>query len=420
MTRYESYGFAGTVLVAKNGGIVLLKGYGLADRTRKIPNGPATRFEVASLTKTFTAAAVLQLESRGLLRTDDPLGKYLGRFPSPKDRATIHHLATHTGGLVREGTDLGEVLTRQAFVDAMKRTPAESQPGERYRYSNAGYSMLAAVIEVVSGTSYETYIRRHLFIPAGISGAGFRGDFTGPDGTLAKGYLGPPHAARESVEVAYPWGTRGAGGMIATVPEMYQWVIALEDTAVLPSAARAKMFQARPEEGYGWHVETDRRRGIPVIHKGGGMPQYASQILRYPSVGLLIIWASNNLQQRWRQALNHGLTASALGEPVELPPAVARVSPERLRHYESRCFIQAGASLSVQAGNGFLQIHGSDSLLPGPFYPVGQDTFAAFNPRLGTVTRLTFDSSSHHLAIESTENGQASRFSARCRKNRNG
>ncbi len=208
--------------------------------------------------------------------------------------------------------------------------------------------------------------------------------------------------------------------MIATVPEMYRWVLALEDTSVLPAAARAKMFQRWPKEGYGWHVETDRR-GIPLIHKGGGMPQYASQILHYPTPRLVIIWATNNLQQRWRQALNQGLTAAALGERVDLPPPVTRTRAEQLGRYQSRCSTEAGASVTVHADSGFLYLSGDRrTWSDGPYYPVGRDAFAAFDPRERTLTRLRFNSSAGTLVLGSEEKGRNTRLSARCEKDHRG
>jgi len=130
---YESEGFSGTVLVAKDGRVVLHEGYGFADKECRIRNDRDTLYEVASLNKTFTAAAILQLEARGKLATTDPIAKHLGHFPPPKDQATIHHLATHSAGLIVEGTDTGDGIDREAFIDTIKRIPAESLPGARER-----------------------------------------------------------------------------------------------------------------------------------------------------------------------------------------------------------------------------------------------------------------------------------------------
>jgi CubicO group peptidase (beta-lactamase class C family) len=153
LSRYADYGFSGTVLVVRDRRIVLLKGYGLADVERRVPNAAATRFEMNSMTKMFTAAAVLQLAARNRLQLDAPVARYFDGFLREKQDATVEQLAMHTSGLIVEGAALaGEA--RAAFVRDVGRTPRESPPGERYRYTNAGYSLLAAIVEATSGTTY--------------------------------------------------------------------------------------------------------------------------------------------------------------------------------------------------------------------------------------------------------------------------
>jgi len=412
LTRYASYGFAGSVLVAKGGTIILSKGYGLADRISHRPNTPGTLFEIGSITKTFTAAAILQLESQGRLRTTDSLSSYLGPFPAAKAAATIHHLATHTAGLLQDGALLEDVSTRDRFIESVKRTAPESPPGEHYRYTNAGYSVLAALVEVVSGQTYEDYVRQHLFAPAGLASAGFRGANARSDARLARGYLGPPGETRESLAVDLPWGTRGAGGIIASVPDLYRWVLALADTLVLSDSAREKMFYPRPNEGYAWRVTTDSS-GLPFISKGGGMPQYAGHILRYPSEDLVIIWASNNLQQRWRQALNRGLTAMALSRRVELPPAQVRLSPTGLGRMAVSCRASEGGGLTLRTGNGFLYAETNPLGLPldMPFFSTAREVLTGFDPSTGGLLTLRFSSQFDALDVALSD---GRRLSLRC------
>jgi CubicO group peptidase (beta-lactamase class C family) len=165
LTSYEAHGFAGTVLIVRRGEVVLLKGYGFADIPRRARNGPETRFEMNSMTKMFTGVSILQLASAGKIRLDAPIGQYLGPFPASKSDATVEQLAMHTAGLAVAGTQLAG-NSRGAFVAAMKSASMESPPGARYRYTNAGYSLLAAIIEVASGQTFEDYLRQHVFTPA--------------------------------------------------------------------------------------------------------------------------------------------------------------------------------------------------------------------------------------------------------------
>ncbi|HYC61950.1 MAG TPA: serine hydrolase domain-containing protein [Thermoanaerobaculia bacterium] len=305
LAGYEKDGFSGTVLVAKDGALVLHRGYGFANRERGIRNGTDTLFEVASLTKPFTAAAILQLEAQGKLKTSDPLERWLGPFPPGKAAATIHHLATHTGGLVPDGSDLGSGEDRDQFIAAVKAVAMESAPGGKYRYTNAGYSVLAAVIETVSGDPYATYLRRHIAPRAGLKDMYFRGE-TVPADRMALGYLGTADEAKHSAPPPLRWGTIGAGGMITTVADLHRWYVALRGGRVLDPPELQKMFHPWPTEGYGWHVERDAS-GRQMIHKGGGMREYATQMIEYPDDGVLIVWASNDLRTRWRQTLNRGI-----------------------------------------------------------------------------------------------------------------
>ena len=316
---FEREGFHGTVLVAVNDSVILEKGYGFANLERRVRNTPATLFEMNSITKTFTGAALLQLEARGRLRTSDSVVRYLGAFPAEKAGVTIDHLSSHRGGLVQAGTPL-DPSSREAFIRDVKATPRESAPGAAYRYTNAGYSVLAAVVETVSGRRYENYVRDELFAPIGISDARLRTEVRATDARIAQGYVGSPGDVQPGPPNPYGWGTIGAGGFYTTVRDIYRWYVALQSDRVLPAAQKRKMFAPRPKpsERFGWQVDTTAR-GSTMIHKGGGSDDFASQILAFPGERIVIVWASNNLVRRWRQTLNGVLPALAMGE---IPPSI--------------------------------------------------------------------------------------------------
>jgi CubicO group peptidase (beta-lactamase class C family) len=390
LRRYHEYGLSGTFLVAKDGPVVLHEGFGFADRDRHIPNGLGTVFEIASLTKTFTAAAILRLEMTGRLRTDDRIEAHLGPFPPAKARATLHHLLTHTAGLVREGTDV-DTPDREAFITMMKEAPPESPPGERYRYTNAGYSLLAAVVERVSGEPYEVFVRRELFGPAGLADAGFRGERPEDDPRLAWGYLGALGRLERGLRLPLHWGTKGAGGIVMTVGDLYRWLLALRGDRVLSAAAREKAFHAWPTEGYGWHV--GQERGRDVIHKGGGMPDFASHVVYYPRESLVVIFATNDLRQRWRQTLLRALPAVAFGEEPPLPPPIASVDAGALARLAGRYRTASGSLVEVQAHDGFLSL-GENTLavpLSVPFHPQSPTSFTGFDVQKAALVALRFD-----------------------------
>jgi CubicO group peptidase (beta-lactamase class C family) len=394
LTRLAAYGFTGTVLVAGDGQVVLLKGYGLADVDRGIPNSGGTRFEMNSMTKMFTGVAILRLAAQGRIRLSDPIARYFTSLPPAKQRATISQLATHTSGLIVRGTPLAGD-SREAFVRDVARTPIESPPGERYRYTNAGFSLLAALIEKVSGEPYEHYLRHHLFIPAGMTSALFRNEIPRNDPRFAHGYVGTPQGLEPGPPNPYVWGTIGAGGVWCTVGDMYRWVTALEGGRVLGQAEWRTLLAPPPPpalEAFGWHVETTGDGG-DLIQKGGGSDDFASHILYYPHEHVVVIWASNNLRQRWRRTLN-GVLPKLIFDSTDadsLPPVVAL--PAATLQARSGRYFSTGKPLELLAGPGYLYAAANALRVPIDVMFFPQDTlhFTAFDPSTGQRTRLSFD-----------------------------
>jgi CubicO group peptidase (beta-lactamase class C family) len=403
LTRYSEYGLSGSFLVAKDNQIILQKGYGLADRDRKVSNTQGTLFEMGSITKTFTAAAILKLEMARKLSVHDPISKYLGEFPKPKAGATIFHLLAHKAGLIVEGANLPSGgKDRDRFVQDMKETPVETAPGEQYRYTNAGFSVLAAIIEKVSGQSYEAFVREQLLKPAGMSNSGFRGDFSPDDPRIAHGYLGTPEKVEEGPALTYLWGTRGAGGLIATVGDLYKWHLALQTNQILSESARKKMFALAPTEQYGWHVETTKR-GTPLIHKGGGQVNFASHILYYPTERLVIIFATNNLQQRWRRVLVTNITNASLGESYLLPEAPISLTSTELKRFEGAYVTPAGDAVLINATADYLYLtgKGASSVASVPLLPLSLTMFGGVDTATNKLVSLSFqfDSKSQIKAV---------------------
>lgn len=394
LTRFAEYGFSGSVLVAIDGRVVLVKGYGMADVERRIRNAAATRFEMNSMTKMFTGVAVLQLASLGKLRVTDPVDRYLGEFPPEKRGATIEQLASHTAGLVVAGALLASD-SRAAFVADVKRTPREAAPGSQYRYTNAGFSILAAVIEQVSGRTYEQHAREALFAPAGMRTAIFRDEVPFNDTLFAHGYVGTPARLDAGPPNPYGWGTRGAGGVWSTVGDIYRWIVAVETGKVLDGEQRLTLFAPHTPpalEAYGWRVDSTTE-GRSWISKGGGSDDFASQLLYYPRDRITIVWASNNLRQRWRQTLNHALPAAIFGGAAVSLPAVVSVQPAVLSARAGR-YLTSQDTLDLRAEAGYLYIVTKRPGVPTTvmYYPQGSDAFTGFDPGTQQLTRLEFGS----------------------------
>jgi CubicO group peptidase (beta-lactamase class C family) len=163
--------FSGSVLMARNGEVLLTKGYGFADREHKISNTPQTKFRLGSITKQFTAMAIIILEAQDKLDAQDPICKYLTECPEAWATITIHHLLTHTSG-IPNFTDFPDYRRTSATPSAPEETidrfqdePLDFQPGESWSYSNSGYILLGHIIERVSNQSYEEFLQENIFTP---------------------------------------------------------------------------------------------------------------------------------------------------------------------------------------------------------------------------------------------------------------
>jgi len=308
LTSLQDSGFSGVVIVAGKQGILLSKGYGLADRSNEIPASPNTLFQIGSLTKQFTAAAILKLELEGRLTVQDPITRFLRDVPADKRGITIHQLLTHTAGLpdVVGGCSSRESGDRDAQVKRVLGAKLESPAGTGYRYSSAGYGLLGAIIEIASGQRYEAYLRQHLFRPAGMDGTGY--SFKASDSNrIARGYRDNQEyrgIINAWVGDGPVWCVRASGGLLSTAEDMYRWHQALRGTRVLSEPAKRKYFARQvpeqPEEtsfyGYGWSI-SKTRRGTPVIGHDGSIGDYFTADYRwYVDEGAFYFVAANTAE----------------------------------------------------------------------------------------------------------------------------
>ena len=253
LTALEAKGFNGVVRVDRGGVTLLKKGYGLANRADRIPFSPQTVVQIGSNTKDFTIVALLQLQERGKLSIRDSLAKFFPTAPADKRGITLWQLANHTAGFpIGLGGDFDQ-LSRQQFIDLAMKRPLLFAPGKGEQYSNTGFALLAAVIEQVSGQSYDEYVRDHILAPLGMRNTGLLLPHFDPK-RLAHGYrngadmgdmLEKPHAA----DGPY-WNLRGNGGMLSTVDDMATFYHALLETnTLLKPETRALRFN--PDEPLG-------------------------------------------------------------------------------------------------------------------------------------------------------------------------
>lgn len=293
-------GSTGTVMAARDGRLVYCKGFGTTDPAV----GCDTVYDVMSITKQFTAAAILKLEMMGRLRTHDLLSRYLGPLPADKRGITLHQLLTHTAGLPESLGDDYDRVSRDdmlAKMSAVKLTSAG-----KFVYSNLGYSVLAAVIEKVSGLSYEHFLAKYLFRPAGMRTTGYVLPHFKPDQVATeydnKGHSqGKPFQHPWAADGPY-WNLRGNGGILSTARDMYRWSIALSGNKVLSPTAKQELFHpyARMPDtkdmyAYGWTITHDPDHGSVAMHDGGNTWSLANFAV---SRHLAVFWISNHAYQK--------------------------------------------------------------------------------------------------------------------------
>lgn len=313
--------FSGAVLVAQDDHILLEKGYGLANNADGSIVAPDTVFDVGSISKQFTAAAIVQLEGEGLLNVNDPISKYFDDVPSDKANITIHQLLTHSAGFTKDHFE-GDLIpmTRDEAQQAIFALQLGYQPGEGYNYSNTGYTLLAILIEKVSGESYTSYLKQTFFEPLGMKHTGFYNDTIWDSLSVANTYFNEEDQGKPSDWAGPYWGVMGNGGVMSTVGDLFIWWKSLQNHSILSLKQTDKLFTRYISEGstgsfygYGWSIQ-DSPYGNLITHNGGGIGGN-SDLAVYTDKNTIIIILSNRIV--WR-------TFFGIPYEIRLPATEAR------------------------------------------------------------------------------------------------
>jgi len=391
LTRIVPFGFSGALLVADHGEVILNKGYGLAVRSLHLPNTEETVFSTGSVTKQFTAAGIMKLEMEGKLKTEDPITVFFDDVPQDKRSITLHHLLTHTSGVVEyTGPDF-VVAERQETVRKILEAPLRHPPGERFAYSNAGYSLLAAVIEKVSGMTYEAFLRENLFLPAGMKSTGYRLP-EWKNKVVAHWYVGDKDNGTP-LEKPYPyWNLLGNGGILSTTGDMLRWHRALLGEKILSAAVKKKMFTPYLNDyGYGWDV-LETERGLLIQHDGGSTLGSSSEFRRYIDAGVVTILFCNQSYGRGTlmEAVRDKIEILVFGGEVPLPPEIRPSPPADLSRYAGTYVLESGDRFEVrpQGSSLVIRAEGQDAVTrlfdpenpdPGRFADLNRIAQSAFN-----------------------------------------
>jgi len=300
--------FSGGLLIVKDGKKVFCKGYGWADKGKKIAFTPTTLASIGSITKAFTATAIMKLAEQNKLSINDPIKKYFPGIPPDKANITIHQLLTHSSGfhefLKEDGGDYEKIGTAE-FLKRAFAEPLAFKPGEKAVYTNVGMSILGIIIEQVSGLNYEQYLKINLFQPLGIKGIGYHYPVS-PNDTIAIGYQngkawGTHQQHFEQAGGGPFWNLKANGGLEASLNEMYLWINSFTNHTILGEQDIHKMFTAHISEegydgkssfGYGCNI-SQSRRNTKMIDNGGSNGIYFARLIRLPEEGVVFYMVTN-------------------------------------------------------------------------------------------------------------------------------
>lgn len=307
LSTAETLGFSGAILVAKEGKILFEKGYGFADREAKRPYSPKTISTIGSVTKQFTGTAILKLVAAKKLKLTDPLSKFFKNLPSDKQDITVHQLLTHSAGLVDViGDGDFDQIPTETFFKRLFGTKLLYKPGSKHRYSNASYSILGRIVELVSGQDYETFVRKALFEPAGMKETGYLQP-SWSEQRVATGYAGGVFDMGTLIERfqkqgQISWVLKANGGIHSTLHDMFRWYLALRNNTILSPAQTETLTQpyiAETEAGdshyaYGWAI-FESSRGTKMVTHNGGNGIYLHDFIWLPKEDVAIIYTTNGV-----------------------------------------------------------------------------------------------------------------------------
>lgn len=295
---YKDQNFNGVVFAAKNGEVLLNRGYGYKDIEHKTKNDEHTIFQIGSNTKQFTAEVILQLAMRQKLSLNDPITKFFPGYPNG-GKITVENLLTHTSGIYDYTTDsvwrqkVAEPKTKEQMMALFRDKPLDFEPGSKFDYSNSNYMLLGYIIEQVTGKKYEQVAREQILLPCGMTHSGF--DFANlKDKNKATGYYGIDGEDFVAAPITDSSQSAAAGALYSTTGDMNKWHKALQAYKLLPKEWQEKAYHPfKDKYAYGWFI--DSLNGRRAIKHSGGIPGFISYELRVEEDDLDIVVLQNQM-----------------------------------------------------------------------------------------------------------------------------
>jgi CubicO group peptidase (beta-lactamase class C family) len=353
------YKFNGSALVAKNGIILLNKGYGYRNATDKVANNEQTIFQLGSVTKQFTSAVILKLQEEKKLSVSDKLSKYFPGYPKG-DSITIEQLLTHTSGIynyTNDGKFMANEVTKPANREMMmalfKDKPLDFSPGTSWSYSNSGYSLLGYIIEAVTKKPYEQAVRKYIFTPLKMTHSGF--DFTHlKSNEKAIGYFKLNDKEKEEAPIVDSSVSFSAGAIYSTTGDLYLWHKALQKNNILSREQQEKAYTpVKNRYGYGWSI--DSIEGKRRVSHGGGIHGFITTIARVPEDDICIVLLSNASNTTLGE-ISKSIFAILYGKEYELPKERTEIKlpEEKLKEYEGEYELNKDLHVVISLKDGAL------------------------------------------------------------------
>ena len=394
-------------LIWKDGKVLVRKAYGMADLELGVRMEPDMIFRIGSMTKQFTAVAILQLMEQGKLARADPITKFLPDYPTQGKTITVEHLLTHTSG-IKSYTDIDEFgplvrkdLTVPELIAVFKDKPMDFAPGERWRYNNSGFFLLGAIIEKASGLTYEAFLQKNIFEPLGMTHT-FYGNATRIIPRRIPGYgAGPGNgfSNAEFLSMALPF---SAGSLLSNVDDLAVWNAALLAGKLIRRETLARAWTSykladgsSTGYGYGWGVS--EYEGHRMIAHGGAIPGFTADGILFPDDKLFVTLLTNSTVGKRAPAPNNFRAAAlALAKPYKEPAAVAM--PEK------DLALLAGVYANAWKEEFLVRVDGGKVTIAGPeiprgeIYPLSASLFFIKNSR----TRVEFARNAKGEPVEVT------------------
>lgn len=370
--------FMGSVLVAKGNDVLLSKGYGSANLEWNVPNSPATKFRLGSVTKQFTAASILLLQERGKLNIQEPVKKYMPDAPAAWDKITIYNLLTHTSG-IPSFTGFADYPKWEPFattpaesVARFRDKPLDFVPGEKWSYSNSGYLLLGFLVEKISGETYEKFVRENIFNPLGMHDSGYDSN-AAIIPRRAAGYT-PGKNGLENAGFIHMSIPHAAGALYSTTEDLLKWEQGLYGGKLLSAASLATMTTPfKNDYACGLFVQT--KDGRKKIGHGGGIEGFNTDLNYFPEDKLAVVVLSN-VNGSGPGDIAAKLASIAHGEPVKLQGERKEITVDSkaLARYTGTYELMPGAKIAITLeGNQLREKLGGQPAFP--IYPESETMF---------------------------------------------